>query len=159
MEPPAAPQPLEAEFVLKWRVGMRSALLISNTALRFQSSIEVLDDSMGVRLDAKQVMMLGIWGGGRPKLHDGSYNHGPDAGERVHLFISGPDARQALAAMRELFTCGETVVSCPHLECFSSAILTDFDADLIWYSCSKLHYWSAPRLRDTVEFPDFPLRA
>jgi phosphotransferase system HPr-like phosphotransfer protein len=139
----ATPTVLEAEFVLKWRLGARSGMLISSTAQRFQSKVELLQD--GLRLDAKKPICVMLIGQVRPKLPDGSWNFGPDAGELVRLAVTGADAVEAMAELTDLFTCGEKVVQCRNTDCISSAILLDYDDQRIIYSCSNCHIWIVDR--------------
>ena len=137
------PTVLEAEFVLKWRLGVRTGMLIFTTAQRFQSKIEFLQD--GLRIDAKSPIGFMMIGMSRPKLPDGSWNFGPDAGASVRLAVSGDDAATAMAEFTDLFTCGETVVQCRNTDCISSAILIDYNLKAIIYSCSNCHIWFVER--------------
>lgn len=139
----ATPTVLEAEFVLKWRLGARTGILIHTTAQRFKSKIEALHDDL--RLDLKTPLGMLMMGMSRPKLPDGSYNFGPDAGARVRIAVSGDDAAEAMAEMTDLFTCGERVVQCRNTDCISSAILLDYNRKAIAYSCSNCHVWFVDR--------------
>ena len=144
---------IESEFELKWRLGVRSAMLISEVARRFASSIVFLQD--GLRLNAKSCMHIVLLGTHRPKLPDGSYNFGPDAGARLKMVISGPDAVQATKAFEELFAVGERTVQCRNTDCISSAILIGYGEKRIFYSCSNVHCWSVLRDSGLVELSRF----
>lgn len=145
----ATPTVLEAEFVLKWRLGARSMVLIQETAKRFQSKVEVLRD--GRRFDVKAPLGMIMMGESRAKLPDGSYNFGPDAGAPLRFAVSGPDAAEAMAELTELFTCGETVTQCRNTDCISSPILLQYTDDTIVYSCSNCHVWFVDRASGQVQ--------
>lgn len=149
-----APDILEESFVLKWRFGVRAAMLVAEEARRFQSKIALEHD--GRRYDAKDNMSMMMVGTRRPKLPDGSYNFGPDAGARMRVFVSGPDARAAMTELRELFTCGETVIQCRNTDCISSAILIGYSRTGIIYSCSNNHIWFVHRETGKVVAPRPP---
>jgi phosphotransferase system HPr-like phosphotransfer protein len=135
---PTTETELVAEFTLKWRLGVRSGMLLHSTAKRFKAKIEV-------RLDLKNPIGFMLMGRIRPRLPDGSYNFGPDAGAAVRLAVSGEDAAEAMAEFTELFTVGETVVQCRNSDCLSSAILLEYSPSQIIYSCSNCHIWFVDR--------------
>ena len=141
----------ELDFELNWRIGARTAALIFITAQRFSSTISLT--SGGITVDAKNSLGMLLLGPHRPKLPDGSYNFGPDAGTRFTLAVEGPDANVAFAEMAELFTCGERLVQCRNTDCISNAILTSYDKSSIHYSCSKFHMWSVDRVSGAVTAP------
>src|SRR5262245_33697328 len=121
-----APILVEAEFELKWRMGVRGALLVNQIASRFESSIKVKNAELWLNTkEIMEILMLGEW---RPKLPDGSYNFGPDAGAKIQMRIEGPDALRAAQAMEELFGVGERTVQCRNSDCISSAILIAYDS-------------------------------
>ena len=131
------------DFELKWRIGVRTDILIADTARRFSSKITLTRG--GLTANAKCIVSVMLIGEARPKLPDGSHNFGPDAGERLRLTVEGPDMPAAFAAMADLFTCGERVVQCRNSDCISSTILIDFSSCAIYYSCSKYHMWAVDR--------------
>lgn len=133
------------DFTLNWRIGLRTAALINRTAGRFESKVSLAHNAF--RVDAKSrtgVLTLGPY---RPRLLDGSWHFGPDAGARVRVIVEGPDAAEAYLELKELFTCGSRVVSCRNTDCYSTAILTDYDRDTVEYSCSNFHAWTFERRR------------
>lgn len=117
---------LDSEFVLKWRLGVRTACLIANTAARFQSRVAIHHE--GLTFDAKEALGVML-----------------PAGARLRVSAAGPDAAAAMSALRELFTCGDAVLECPHANCRSAPVLTGFTAEEISYSCSNFHSWSVTR--------------
>jgi phosphotransferase system HPr-like phosphotransfer protein len=136
---------LEAEFVLKWRFGLRTAMLIVERARRFRSNILLCYD--GFIADAKDHLAMAILGDKRPSLPDGSYDFGPDAGARMRLTVAGDDAAQAMDEFTVLFTAGETVLKCPRPGCPSTPIMIDYSRGGAMYACSnraELHMWHAP---------------
>ena len=148
--------PSVLDFELKWRLGARALILIYMTARRFTSAITLTLD--GKTVDAKDHFALMCMGPHRPKLPDGTYNFGPDAGTPFRLAVEGPDASAAFAAMSDLFTCGERVVSCRNSDCLSTAILIDFDPYHIIYACSGPHMWVVNRTTGKTPAPKVVFR-
>lgn len=148
-----APPPIEAEFELKWRIGARTATLICHIAGNFMSAVKLKHADVWV--NAKDMLGVLLLGEIRPKLPDGSYNFGPDAGALIKITVTGPDATNAAKALEELFTVGERTIQCRNTDCISSAILTGYDRHRIYYSCSNMHLWSVLRDSGVVELSRF----
>lgn len=144
------------EFDLKWRLGARSAAYLWHVANRFQSR-SVLTEVGGRSADLKTVMQIMLLGPYRPKLPDGSYNFGPDAGARMTLRVDGPDAKAAFDALSDLFTAGEKIVQCRNSDCISSAILLEVDRSSIMYACSNGHSWVVNRATGRSSAPPLPV--
>jgi phosphotransferase system HPr-like phosphotransfer protein len=136
------------EFVLKWRFGLRTAMLVHRVASRYASSIELTFGRQ--RVDAKDLISLACFGPVGPKLADGTPNSGPYLGEVLGVSVSGSDADAAVAAMTDLFTAGADAPRCLQADCRSTPILIGLDARALEYSCSKLHMWAVERATGRV---------
>lgn len=121
----------------------RTGALIFLTAQRFISKITLTTGTQSV--DAKSPIGVLSLGQHRPKLPDGSYNFGPDAGTPMTLSVEGPDAAAAFETMADLFTCGERVVQCRGDACLSTAILLSVNPGWVEYGCSNGHSWAVNR--------------
>ncbi len=124
-----------AAFVLKWRFGLRSAVLIHRRAATFASSVELSWN--GRRADAKNLIDL-VCLCSAPVL-------GPLPGDRLDFSASGPDAEDALAALADLFAFGARVDRCPRPGCPCVPSLSDLDAARAEYACARLHLWTVDR--------------
>lgn len=119
------------EFILNWRVGLRTACLIVQVASRFASHIEICRKGQKVNAtDITGIVLLFC------KCR---------AGARFRLAINGSDAETAMQVLRELFTVGPRQGGCLHDGCPSAAILLSYSADKIVYGCSKYHEWEFAR--------------
>lgn len=136
------------EFVLKWRFGLRTAMLVHRVASRYASSVEL--NCGRQRVDAKDLISLACFGPVGPKLADGTPNNGPYLGEVLGVSASGPDADAAVAALTDLFTAGGDAPRCLHADCRSTPVLIGLDAHALEYSCSKLHMWAVERATGRV---------
>ncbi len=123
------------EFTLKWRFGLRTAMLVHRVAAHYESSVELT--SGRDRASAKDLASLACFT--------------PDQGQRLSLSAAGPDAAAALAVFSDLFTAGDAVARCAHDGCRSTPILTGFNDRSLEYSCAKLHLWSVERATGTVQ--------
>ena len=99
---------LERDFELKWRLSARAAAVICQTALGFNSSIEITHGDE--RADAKSIMSLYVLGGEkeiRPALDagDASFSwNGLKTGSNIRIIALGADAADALAAIVEVLS-------------------------------------------------------
>lgn len=143
------PNEIQREFELKWRLGVRTAALITRLACKFTSTVVVFfgDD----QLDGKSVL---DWMMASPVLADietqvcqglRGENGNLMAGARLRVATRGPDAVAAMGALSELFTCGARVDRCVQSACPSTAILIGYTADVIEYACSNGHSWKVSR--------------
>lgn len=133
---------LRREFTLKWRFGLRTAMLVHTAASRHGSSVELSWN--GQRADAKDLIALVCMGASRPGLIDSSAM-GPNHGDVITVSANGEDAEATLADLADLFVFGDSVTRCLHPECPSTPILSGFDARRAEYSCGKLHLWIVER--------------
>ncbi|MBI3563603.1 MAG: HPr family phosphocarrier protein [Elusimicrobia bacterium] len=123
------PLVLNREFDLKWRFGLRTAMLVHRVAAAYSSSIELA--CRRLRADAKDLVSLACFGA--------------DQDATLSVSASGPDAEAALAALSDLFTAGERTVRCLHPDCACAPILVDATPRALEYSCAKLHLWTVER--------------
>jgi len=127
------PLVLTREFALKWRFGLRSALLVHRVAVRYSASIELSWNRE--RADAKNLISLAC-------LRAAAV---PDLGQRLAVSASGADAEAALVALAELFESGEPAPACAHPGCAAAPLLTDLTPRALEYSCANLHLWTVER--------------
>lgn len=127
------PTILSREFVLKWRFGLRTAMLVHRTAARYSASIELRWNRE--RADAKNLISLAC-------LRAAAV---PDLSQRLTISASGVDAEAALTALAGLFGFGEPAARCVHPECAAAPILSDLDERRAEYSCAQLHLWTVER--------------
>ena len=126
---------LSVEFVLKWRFGLRSAVLVHARAASRASSVEL--SLNGRRADAKNLIaMVGL---------STARGGAPQPGDRLTVSVSGPDAEAALASLAEVFTFGARVEACPHAGCPSLPSLSALTAHSAEYACAELHLWTVER--------------
>jgi phosphotransferase system HPr-like phosphotransfer protein len=136
--------------VLNWRVGFRTAALIAKVANRFASDIRLRHSRESASAKSiMEVMMLPSYPApnktAATATEEGKNNSGLRAGSAVAVAVRGPDARAAMDAMADLFSCGRRVDRCPHADCTSPPILLGYDTHWVHYTCANKHSWSITR--------------
>ncbi len=153
-------QTFEEELELKWRLGARTAALLTRLAGGFES--EILLSSGGGTASAKSIMGVLIImhteedgrrmsevaaraGAESEEFKDARRAHGPRAGLRFTLSVRGPDAAEAFRALKDFFSLGSRLERCPEQGCHSLPCLVGADEFRIYYSCKNYHNWSVKR--------------
>jgi phosphotransferase system HPr (HPr) family protein len=131
---------ITAEFALKWRFGLRSAVLIHARAASRDASVEL--SLNGRAADAKNLISMVGLAAGRAGV--------TRPGDRVRVRASGPDAEAALASLAEVFGFGARVEACPHAGCPSLPSLSALTAHSAEYACAELHLWTVERATGKV---------
>jgi phosphocarrier protein len=133
-------KPIEKEFEIKWRLGLRTAALIVRLTRRFRSeiSLSVGEDTVNAK-SMMGVMMLDL---------------SLKAGSRIRVTARGPDAAAAMDALSELFSCGARIDLCIEPGCPSPPILTGYTPDIIGYAGSIGHAWTVSRSDGSKVQPD-----
>lgn len=129
------------DFELKWRIGIRTSVMLWELAQQFQSSISIRHkDLLGNAKECLELMLVcsspeeGKTGAPR--------DYGLRAGERISLIIDGPDAAAAMLMFIFLFTSGPRQDKCPVTGCPSLPILVPgFWNGAFSFACSNGHYW------------------
>jgi len=140
---PQTAQRLTREFELKWYSGLRNSLLIVRVAKQFVSNIQITCGNETA--DGKSIMSVMMLA-----LHYGWY---------IKVSAAGPDAKAAMDAMTELFSCGPRMDRCPKPGCSERAMLIDHTRDFLSYACVVGHAWDVRRSDASMAFrPDLPPR-
>ncbi|MBI3553585.1 MAG: HPr family phosphocarrier protein [Elusimicrobia bacterium] len=121
---------IDLDFDLKWRIGLRTACLITSTAAKFTSKITLSHggQTANARIPCELALLDDL-----------------KAGAPCRLVVEGTDEWWAMAAVGELFTLGDFLDRCPHRDCPSTLILTDYSELKIYYACSNGHAWEVRR--------------
>ena len=125
--PPCGPaqRHLEATFTLKWRIGLRTAVLMVVAVARLDAAVRI--EGNGRVGNAKSLLDLGLLRA--------------TAGTKLNVVVDGPEATVAMGRLRELLTRGIRLGRCPHQGCESAPALLGYTRRSVRYGCAKRHEW------------------